>query len=130
MEIQAYAVIKHKEGSFIMDKQIAVLGRHKKVQNVQTNNPCDDECFESSSLKQENINYFEVSNSRKVSKEAIKIYVNTDTREFHLVNMNKNTILIGGKPLKMGQETILFHKTLIQISADTNLFFMLPEEIL
>ena len=30
--------------------------------------------------------YFQISTSKKVSKEAIKIYLNNDTDEFHLSN--------------------------------------------
>jgi len=60
--------------------------------------------------------YFQISTSKKVSKEAIKIYLNNDTDEFHLSNLNKNTILVNRRPLPSGSETILFHNSLIQLS--------------
>ena len=69
-----------------------------------------------------------MSDSSKVSKEAIKIYLNPDTEEFHLLNLNKNTILVDRKPLKSGLETILFHHTLIQLSSSAIFFFLLPHE--
>ena len=57
--------------------------------------------------------YIQISDSMKVSKQAIKIYINTDTDDFHLKNISKNTILVDRSPLKPSQEIILFHSTLI-----------------
>ena len=57
--------------------------------------------------------YYKMTDSPKVSKEAVKIYFNELTDDFYLKNINRNTILVNRKPVPSNTSVPLFHRTLI-----------------
>lgn len=68
-----------------------------------------------------------ISDSKRVSKTACKIYLDADTDLFTIQNLSKNAILVDRLPLLRSETRALFHKSLIQVS-DTLMFFLLPNE--
>ena len=104
-------------GTYPMTEKSIILGR-------QTEN---EWCINRGKTS-ERTTYCNVTSSKKVSKEAIKIEFNEKKEEFFLTNLNKNTILVDRAPVKKGQEVKILHHTPIQISSEVMLFFQLPHE--
>lgn len=72
--------------------------------------------------------YFKVSDSKSVSKVALKIRINTETSEISLINLNKNTILVNRQAVCNNESVSLHHLSLIQLSSEDLFFFLLPHE--
>ena len=71
IKVPAYAQIQYMDGVYPMTEKTIVLGRQSEYdwcQNRKTNQ--GSVSFNS----EEKVSYFQVTNSKKVSKEAIKIY--------------------------------------------------------
>jgi hypothetical protein len=59
--------------------------------------------------------HIKLSDSKRLSKTAAKLYLDSQTDLFTIKNLSKNTIMVDRHPLLTNESRPLFHRSLIQI---------------
>ena len=74
-------------------------------------------------------NKAEISRSAQVSRQAAKIYFNSQSEDFVIKNIGKRSIMVDREILAPKKERLLQHKSLLMIG-DSLLFFLNSQETL
>lgn len=129
--MKAYALLRTPQKDIPLTTKEAYLGRDPTDLETELAKsmavPDDGVLKPNKSNQQQSKVHIKISDSRRVSKTACKVFLDAETDLFSLQNLSKNTILVDRMPLHKQDIRPLFHKSLIQIG-DTLLFFLLPNE--
>lgn len=93
VKLPAYALLRDMHTTYPMTEKSVILGRLTE----------NEWCVNRGKTSEKTL-YYNVSSSKKVSKEAIKIEYNDKKEEFFLTNLNKNTILVDRAPQRLGDQ--------------------------